>query len=234
MGSAGGATEQYHLRWNDYHSSLPKFFRDLRDAGEMLDVSIVSDGKTLKAHRLVLSACSPMFKSMLNKISFSKAHPIVFLHGVKFEDIEAILDFMYNGEVNVKQEDLRTFLAVAEDLRVRGLTQESRSNDDEGRVNSTPPPARLQPLQSVAAAAAAAGIRDMRERSRSRSPLRSPLPSPPSHIDIPQLADPVMESPGSSRSLSLSDYSSPYHPGNDLILVVHGFHHDTRLSSVHP
>ncbi len=212
MGSAGAATEQYHLRWNDYHSSLPKFFRDLRDAEEMLDVSIVADTKTLKAHRLVLSACSPMFKSMLNKISYSKAHPIVFLHNVKYADIEAILDFMYNGEVNVKQEDLRSFLAVAEDLRVRGLTQESRSKSDSDDLmmqpRGVPPPVR---------------DRDLRERSRSRSPL----PSPPSHIDIPHLADPILESPGSSRSLSLSDYPSPYHPGK--LGLILDFQNEKRI-----
>ena len=46
------AEEQYHLRWNDYHSSLTKCFRDLRDNDEMLDVIIISDGRTFKAHKL--------------------------------------------------------------------------------------------------------------------------------------------------------------------------------------
>jgi hypothetical protein len=120
----GSTEEQYHLRWNDYHSSLTKCFRDLRDNEEMLDVTIISGGETFKAHKLVLSACSPMFKTMLQK---TKTHPvvqpIVFLHGVRNCDIAAILDFMYNGEVSINQEDLRPFLAVAEDLRVRGLTE---------------------------------------------------------------------------------------------------------------
>merc|ERR1719219_2569113 len=49
--------------------------------------------------------------------------PFIFLHGVRHEDIQAILDFMYNGEVSVNQADLRSFLSIAEDLRVRGLTQ---------------------------------------------------------------------------------------------------------------
>ena len=92
----------------------------------MLDVTIISDGRTFKAHKLVLSACSPMFKGMLKKARGQQLpflQPIVFLHGVRHEDIEAILDFMYNGEVSVNQADLRSFLTVAEDLRVRGLTQ---------------------------------------------------------------------------------------------------------------
>ena len=68
------AEEQYHLRWNDYHSSLTKCFRDLRDNDEMLDVNIISDGRTFKAHKLVLSACSPMFKTMLKK---ARGHPFL-------------------------------------------------------------------------------------------------------------------------------------------------------------
>jgi len=59
--------EQYHLKWNDYHSSLTKCFRDLRNNDEMLDVAIIADGRTFKAHKLVLSACSPVFKNMLKK-----------------------------------------------------------------------------------------------------------------------------------------------------------------------
>lgn len=135
------AEEQYHLRWNDYHSSLTQCFRDLRDNDEMLDVTIMSDGRTFRAHKLVLSACSPMFKAMLKKASNKGGlpflQPIVFLHGVRHEDIEAILDFMYNGEVSVSQEDLQSFLTVAEDLRVRGLTKmdlDNKKADEDERL----------------------------------------------------------------------------------------------------
>ena len=95
--------EEYHLKWNDYHCGLTKCFRDLRENNEMLDVTIISDGRKFKAHKLVLSACSPVFKTMLNKKDENQTffQPYIFLHGVRFEDIEAILDFMYNGEVSV-------------------------------------------------------------------------------------------------------------------------------------
>merc|ERR1719411_1455513 len=69
-----------------------------------------------------------MFKSMLRKTR-SHLQPFIFLHGVKHEDMEAILDFMYNGEVSVNQDDLRSFLSVAEELRVRGLTQMDLDNN---------------------------------------------------------------------------------------------------------
>ena len=143
MGTSAGGEEQYHLKWNDYNSSLTKCFRDLRDNDEMLDVTLVSQGQTFKAHKLVLSACSPIFKSMLKKTSQSGGmqqpflQPFIFLHNVRREDIEAILDFMYNGEVSVSQDDLRSFLGVAEELRVRGLTQmDVDSKTEEPREDS--------------------------------------------------------------------------------------------------
>ena len=124
MGTNVSGEEQYHLKWNDYNSSLNKCFRDLRDNEEMLDVTLISQGQTFKAHKLVLSACSPVFKSMLKRPSQqSFLQPFIFLHNVRRQDIQAILDFMYNGEVSVSQDDLRSFLGVAEELRVRGLTQ---------------------------------------------------------------------------------------------------------------
>lgn len=143
MGTSAGGEEQYHLKWNDYNSSLTKCFRDLRDNDEMMDVTLVSQGQTFKAHKLVLSACSPIFKSMLKKTSQSGGmqqpflQPFIFLHNVRREDIEAILDFMYNGEVSVSQDDLRSFLGVAEELRVRGLTQmDVDSKTEEPREDS--------------------------------------------------------------------------------------------------
>merc|ERR1719270_2649266 len=49
----------------------------------------------------------------------------------------AVLNFMYQGEVNVAQEELNSFLAVAEDLRVKGLTQ---STEETGKRRENPPP----------------------------------------------------------------------------------------------
>ena len=142
----GQTEEQYHLKWNDFNSSLTKCFRDLRDNCEMLDVSIISNGKTFKAHKLVLSACSPIFKNMLQKKNLN-GQPFIFLHGVRSQDVQAILDFMYNGEVSVTQEDLRSFLSVAEDLRVKGLTQNEQNNvENKPEENKSPP--RKRPRQS--------------------------------------------------------------------------------------
>lgn len=52
-------------------------------------------------------------------------NPMIYLRGVRLSDLESVLDFMYHGEVNVAQSDLNSFLAVAEDLQIKGLTQQS-------------------------------------------------------------------------------------------------------------
>ena len=123
-GSSGGGGEQYCLRWNDFQANVTGALSDIRDGEEFLDVTLVSDGREIRAHKLVLSSCSPLFRQMLKR---SSAHPspMVFLHGIRFADLSAILNFMYHGEVNVGQDELSTFLAAAEELRIRGLSEKT-------------------------------------------------------------------------------------------------------------
>lgn len=119
-------TEQFCLRWNDFHSNITAAFSEIRDEDDFFDVTLVCDGDTVKAHKLVLSACSPLFRLMLKKASHPQ--PMIFLRGIRFPDMLAILNFMYNGEVNVNQEDLQMFLAAAEELSIKGLSQASSDN----------------------------------------------------------------------------------------------------------
>jgi len=78
----------------------------------------------------ILSACSVTFKTLLKKNP--APHPVIVLWDVSPRDLAAILDFMYHGEVNVKQDNLNSFLAVAERLRVRGLCQNEGSGGSSG------------------------------------------------------------------------------------------------------
>ena len=55
-------------------------------------------------------------------------NPMIFLRGISFKEVEAVLDFMYNGQTKIDHEQLDAFLAAAEELKVRGLTQ-TTSND---------------------------------------------------------------------------------------------------------
>ena len=126
-----GSSENFCLRWNDFESNVSGAFRELRAESDFFDVTLACDnsqGRTLQAHKVILSACSSFFKQMLrNAVMAAPGHPnpLLYLRGVRFSDLEAVLDFMYHGEVNVAQDDLNSFLAVAEDLQVKGLTQQN-------------------------------------------------------------------------------------------------------------
>ncbi|XP_044002128.1 broad-complex core protein-like isoform X7 [Aphidius gifuensis] len=120
-------TQHFCLRWNNYQSSITSAFENLRDDEDFVDVTLACDGKSLKAHRVVLSACSPYFRELLK--STPCKHPVIVLQDVAFSDLHALVEFIYHGEVNVHQRSLSSFLKTAEVLRVSGLTQQADSSD---------------------------------------------------------------------------------------------------------
>jgi len=120
------SSEKFCLRWNDFESNISSAFKDIRDEKEFFDITIACEDEQLQAHKVILSACSPFFKNVLRRNQHQ--HPLLYLKGVSFRDMESVLNFMYHGEVNVAQDDLNSFLQVAEDLRVKGLTQTNSGN----------------------------------------------------------------------------------------------------------
>ena len=103
------------VHWNYDH-----YFRDEK---EFFDVTIACEDEQLQAHKVILSACSPFFRSVLrrNQPANQQGSLVLYLKGVTYRDMESVLNFMYHGEVNVAQDDLNSFLAVAEELRVKGM-----------------------------------------------------------------------------------------------------------------
>ena len=149
--------ENFCLRWNDFESNVSLAFRELRDEGDFFDVNLACDetpphARTLQAHKVILSACSGFFKKVLrDQMSAPSptallATPYLYLRGVRYNDLELLLDFMYHGEVNVAQEQLQSFLETAEDLQIKGLT------NSDGKSKTKPPLPRLptQPLPLAA------------------------------------------------------------------------------------
>jgi len=134
-------SEKFCLRWNDFESNISVAFRELRDDKDFFDVTLACDDEQIQAHKVILSACSPFFRQILRRNVHQ--HPLLYLKGVKYTDIQSVLNFMYHGEVNVAQEDLNSFLAVAEELRVKGLTQGPNTNSSNSKSDSRPaPPSR--------------------------------------------------------------------------------------------
>lgn len=113
--------QQFFLKWNEFQSNMVSSFKHLRDEKSFTDVTLACEGQTCKAHKMVLSACSPYFKTLLEE-NPSK-HPIIILKDVPFSHLQSILEFMYAGEVNVSEEQLSAFLKTAERLKVKGLAE---------------------------------------------------------------------------------------------------------------
>ncbi|XP_030383990.1 protein abrupt-like [Scaptodrosophila lebanonensis] len=111
--------QHYALKWNDFQTSILNSFRHLRDEEDFVDVTLACDERSFTAHKVVLSACSPYFRQLLK--SNPCEHPIVILRDVRSDDVENLLSFMYNGEVNISHEQLPDFLKTAHLLQIRGL-----------------------------------------------------------------------------------------------------------------
>jgi len=122
-------SEKFCLRWNDFETNISVAFRELREEKDFFDVTLACDDSQVQAHKVILSACSPFFRNVLRRNPHQ--HPLLYLKGVKYKELLSVLNFMYMGEVNVAQEELNSFLAVAEDLRVKGLTQNNSSTAGE-------------------------------------------------------------------------------------------------------
>ena len=144
--------EKFCLRWNDFEKNIISSFKDIKDDEDFLDVTIACDGNQIKAHKVILSACSPFFRTVLKRNPHQ--HPLLYLKGVKHEHLVLVLNFMYHGEVNVAQDELNSFLAVSEDLQVKGLTQSEPSHsqsDNTREFKSHDTVRRDKPLHSAPA-----------------------------------------------------------------------------------
>ena len=132
------ANDKFCLKWNDFETNISDAFKELREDKDFFDVTLACDDDQVQAHKVILSACSPFFRTVLKRNRHE--HPLLYLKGVKYVELLAVLNFMYLGEVNVAQEELNSFLAVAEDLKVKGLTQNQPQSNQKDRevVHSKP------------------------------------------------------------------------------------------------
>ncbi|XP_013147401.1 PREDICTED: zinc finger and BTB domain-containing protein 17-like isoform X1 [Papilio polytes] len=114
-------SQQYSLRWNNHQPNFISMFTTLLNTQTLVDVTLAAEGKHLKAHKVVLSACSTYFQAVL--VDNPSRHPIVILKDVSYSDLRTMVDFMYYGEVNVTEEQLPQVLDTAKLLKIKGLTE---------------------------------------------------------------------------------------------------------------
>ena len=113
-------SEKLCLQWNDFQENIKSAFGNLREDNDFTDVTLAcEDGQQVEAHKVILAASSPFFQKLLGRNQHP--HPLIYMRGMKSEDLLAIVDFLYRGEANVFQENLDSFLAIAEELQLKGL-----------------------------------------------------------------------------------------------------------------
>uniref|UniRef100_A0A1I8N478 Uncharacterized protein n=1 Tax=Musca domestica TaxID=7370 RepID=A0A1I8N478_MUSDO len=120
-------SEHYCLRWNNHQSNLLGVFSQLLQDESLVDVTLsCSEGAPIRAHKVVLSACSSYFQSLF--LDHPEKHPIVILKDVRFAELQTLVEFMYKGEVNVQYCQLSALLKTAESLKVKGLAEMTNQN----------------------------------------------------------------------------------------------------------
>ena len=123
-------SEKLCLQWNDFKTNVNSAFGRLRDDKEFTDVTLVcEDGQQVEAHKVVFVASSPFFLNILKRNKHP--HPLIYMRGVRPENLMAMVDFFYYGEANVYQENLDSFLVLAEELQLKGLRGNQTEKEEE-------------------------------------------------------------------------------------------------------
>ena len=113
--------EKYTLNWHTFTDHLQLMFKDLYEEEKHSDVTLVCDDQTqFKAHKIVLRACSPVFKKIID--NNPSQHPLIYLRGIQRHELEAILQFIYLGEGKIQFERIEEFIKVAKDLEVKEIS----------------------------------------------------------------------------------------------------------------
>ena len=113
----------FKFTWGPHNQNTKEHFQHLYETHRFSDVTLVTEDQyDLKSHRILLCKSSVIFDKMLNNSLIQ--NPYIFLRGIKKDEIEKILQFIYMGEVTVKEDKIKEFLSVARDLKIQGIEEE--------------------------------------------------------------------------------------------------------------
>ena len=137
-------TEKICLKWEDFQENVTSVFRTLKESADFVDVTLVSeDGQHVKAHKVILASTSPFFMNLLGKSSHPQ--PLIYMRGVLYEDLVGLVDFLYSGETSILQENLNRFLALAQELQLKGLSGKDGEETPKKGGNSRLPVVKKEP-----------------------------------------------------------------------------------------
>ena len=135
--------QNLRLKWAEFHENISSAFRNFRGENDLTDVTLAcEDGQQIEAHKVILAASSPTFRNLFGRNKHP--HPLIFMTRVKSSDLSSILDFLYFGEANVPQIDLESFLAIADQLKLDGLTGPTSDYGQEQTVRQSFPKRNIE------------------------------------------------------------------------------------------
>ena len=127
--------EKLNLCWNEFENCAGNTFKELVSDEDFTDVTLVCDeDKQIKAHKVILSACSPLLKKILMRNPHQ--HPLIYLGGIKLHHIQSIISFIYLGQTEVSEDDLEEFMETAKHFQVKGLVQNHIPKEDRSIAKS--------------------------------------------------------------------------------------------------
>ncbi|XP_052901230.1 protein abrupt-like isoform X1 [Anopheles moucheti] len=176
--------QQFSLRWNNYTSYIAGAFDSLRYEEDFVDVTLCCEGRKIRAHKILLSACSPYFKDVFKENPCQ--HPVIIFKNVRYTDLMSLVEFMYQGEVSVPQEQLPSFLHTAEILAIRGLTD--NTSDSRQPASTTTSAIAQQLIQSQA-------VLDKSATITTTDSLYLTLPSNSTIVHQPKLVQQIQTAP---------------------------------------
>ena len=114
-------------KWTNQSERTAEIWSQLFTSNKFTDVTLVcNDQQTIQAHRLILSACSPIFNKILDQNSSS--NPWIYLRGIDYEEMKAIIQFIYLGTVTMEDNKVNEFFEIAEDLEIASIINSRKGN----------------------------------------------------------------------------------------------------------
>ncbi|XP_061395649.1 broad-complex core protein isoforms 1/2/3/4/5 [Musca vetustissima] len=220
--------DEFKLCWKNFQDNIASGFQSLYDRGDLVDVTLACDGKLLQAHKIVLAICSPYFQEIF--VTNPCKHPIIILKDVSYTIMCELLEFMYQGVVNVKHTELQAFMKIGQLLQIKGLATNTSSSSagpslsDKSSLNQNPNEREpSQPSSSTPKSAASpnieAGNHNDSTTNNSEKPSQTPTNATTSSNTPQRIQSPDMSSPA-SPSLNISNVSQKQGENN----AHHNFH----------
>lgn len=189
--------EHYSLRWNNHQAHLLRSFEALLHAETLVDVTLVCAERRVRAHKVLLGACSPLFRRIFSENPCK--HPVIVLKDFQGWEVQAVVDFMYRGEVSVAQEQLETVIRAGESLQVRGLADQEAAECGESERS----PVGSPPTGTAAASPPASPHSPQPRRKQARPRRRSGESDTPENLSM-------RRSPGGLKAVRLARGRSPH------------------------